>query len=76
MQNSIGGAFSKAHAVLTSLAPKHLKLSISLWDSENHCNSSHASALKNITELSELEGSFEGHLAQLPCSEQRHLQLD
>ena len=28
-----------------------------------------------ITELFELEGTLKGHLVQLPCSEQGHLQL-
>lgn len=29
-----------------------------------------------FTESLELEESLEGHVAQLPCSEQKHLQLD
>jgi len=29
-----------------------------------------------FTESHELEGSLEGHVAQLPCNEQKHLQLD
>ena len=29
-----------------------------------------------MIESFELEGTLNGHLAQLPCNEQRHLQLD
>jgi len=29
-----------------------------------------------ITEPLELEGTFKGHLVQLPCNEQGHAQLD
>ena len=32
--------------------------------------------LKIIVELFELEGTLKGHLIQLPCNEQGHLQLD
>ena len=28
------------------------------------------------SELFELEGTLKGHLVQLPCNEQEHLQLD
>jgi len=30
----------------------------------------------NFIESFELEGTFKGHLVQLPCNEQGHLQLD
>ena len=29
-----------------------------------------------LTDLFELEGTFKGHLVQLPCNEQGHLHLD
>ena len=31
---------------------------------------------KRTIESFDLEGTFKGHLVQLPCSEQGHLQLD
>ena len=34
------------------------------------------SALVEIIESLELEGTFKGHLVQLPCNEQGHAQLD
>ena len=33
------------------------------------------SLLHRIIELFELEGTFKGHVVQLPCSEQGHAQL-
>jgi len=38
---------------------------------KKNCKYSHRS-----TESLELEGTFKGHLVQLPCSEQEHPQLD
>jgi len=47
---------------------------VQIWEFLNI--KTHHELHRRIIESSELEGTFRGHLNQLPCNEQGHLQLD